>query len=393
MLADNDGSLVKIDTTGCGAKLSSPGYNGVFEFVRVSLASKGAFVDSELFSMMTVHELGLFCRRMGAGLRAGVDMLRLLDSEAKTGRARHRQAMQTVISKVRKGDTLAAAMRAEPKHFPNLLVQLVEASELAGRMENTFAYMAEYYEQLGRTRASFLQKITWPVIQLVIAVGIVGMVILLQAVLTPNTSYDASALGLRGYSGFAIYCLAVTCIAGLAALVVYGVWQNWFQCHQKLMPIVRRVPQVGTALVTLGLSRLSMTLSMMLNAGSDARLAVKQAFLSTGNYYFIGGMQRAVEEVNKGSAFADAFEKSSVLPREFIDEVRIGELSGSETESLDHLARQYQQRAAAALETIATIASVVLWLCIVGLIGFMILRMAFQYLNLLYDTIENPMGN
>jgi type II secretory pathway component PulF len=343
--------------------------------------------------MMKLSELAMFCRRMGTGLRSGVDILKLLDSESHSGNARHRAAMEEIAASIRKGDSLADAMKAQSSHFPNLLVQLVHASELSGRVESMFLYMADYYEQLKQTRSHFLQRITWPMIQLFMAVGVIGLVILLQAVLSPNTTYDASALGLRGYQGFVIYCLGVLTISGLVGLLVYGLWKNWFQCHRRLMPVVQRIPQLVTALETLGLSRLSVTLSMLLNAGVDARHAVKQAFLATGNHYFIGGMKKSVEEVSRGASFGDAFEKSQVLPKEFVDAVRTGEISGSETETLDYMTRQYQQRAAAALDTLATIASVVIWLGIVLLIGFMVLRMAFQYLNLLHDTIENPMGS
>jgi type IV pilus assembly protein PilC len=143
----------------------------------------------------------------------------------------------------------------------------------------------------------------------------------------------------------------------------------------------------------LSLSRLSMTLSMLLNAGVDASHAVKQAFLSTENQYFIGGMERAVAEVGRGSSFGEAFDKSRVLPDEFVDAIRIGELSGTETESLDHLATEYQRRAASALSFIATVASMTVWISIMIFLGFIILRMAFQYLNVLNNAINDPMGN
>ena len=63
--------------------------------------------------------------------------------------------------------------------------------------------------------------------------------------------------------------------------------------------------------------------------------------------------------------------------------MRIGELSGTETESMDHLALQYQERAKSALNTIATIASFTIWLGIILLLAFMIIRMALQYINML----------
>ena len=341
---------------------------------------------------MKLKELGEFCRRMAIGLRAGVDILRILQTEQNMGTQQHRQVMASVDAKLRSGSTLAEAMKAQNRYFPELLVQMVHASELAGRTDSIFSYMAQYYEQLKKTRGDFFQRISWPLIQLGLAVGIIGVVILIQGVVSPNSTYDASGFNLRGFQGFVIYCLGVLLVFGAIGTVIFGIWKNWFGCHRVLTPIVQKIPQLGTAIVTLSMSRLSITLSMLLNAGVDASHAVKQAFLATGNQYFMSGLKPALEEIRKGSSFGDAFEKSAVLPQDFIDAVRVGELSGTETESLDHLAVQYQTRAASALNTIATIASVTIWVCIMIFIGFIILRMAFKYLNLINSFINDPMN-
>jgi type II secretory pathway component PulF len=333
--------------------------------------------------MMKLKAVAAFCRRMGVGLRAGVDILRLLESEQKSGDPRHRAAMQQLTDSIRSGSTFAKGMLDQKQYFPPLLIQMVHASELGGRMDGMFAYMATYYEQLKDTRAFFISRVTWPLIQLAMAIGIIGLVILIQGMLSPNSSYDASGVGLSGLNGFFLYCGVVACVVGSLTLVGYGIWKNWFNCHRVLMPIIQRIPTLGTALVTLGLARLSMTLSMLLNAGVDARRSLKQAFMATGNYYFIGGAERAVKKVEEGASFGDAFAASLVLPDEFIEAVRIGELSGTETESLDHLAVQYQERARTALNLIATIASFVIWLSIMLLLAFMIIRMAMQYINTL----------
>ena len=333
--------------------------------------------------MMKLKPLAAFCRRMGIGLRAGVDILKVLDTETKSGDAKHRQVMANVTEEIRAGKSFAKAMLEQKHYFPPLLIQMVHASELGGRMDSMFTYMADYYDQLKETRSYFIGQISWPLIQLAMAICIIGLVILLQGILSPNTTYDASGTGLTGFSGFITYCTVVGITLGTILLIAYGLWKNWFNCHRLLMPLVQRIPVLGTALTTLGLSRLSMSLSMLLNAGVDAKRATRQAFLSTGNYYYISGRDRAVAEVEKGASFGDAFEASGVLPEEFIESIRIGELSGTETESLDHLATQYQERAKAALNTIATIASFTIWLGIIMLLAFMIIRMALQYINLI----------
>jgi type IV pilus assembly protein PilC len=334
---------------------------------------------------MRLRPLASFCRRMGVGLRAGVDILRILDTETRTGSPEHRQVMALVQHDVQQGNSLGKAMLTQKRYFPPLLIQLVHAGELGGRLEQVFLEMADHYDQMLRTRAHFVGRITMPLIQLGLAILIIGAVILIQGLLHSGSelAYDASSVGLRGVGGFITYILVVGSVAGVLAVTALGIVRNWFNCHRVLMPLVQRVPVLGTALTTLGLTRLCMSLSMLLNAGVEARRSLKQAFLSTGNFYFIGGMDRALESVARGESFGDALDAAAVFPQDFIDVVRIGEISGTETESLDHLAHEYRERSKHALNQIAMIASTVIWLGTMGLIAFMALRMALQYVQLL----------
>jgi type II secretory pathway component PulF len=334
-------------------------------------------------SMMKLSSAANFCRRMGIGLRAGVDILKILETETKTGDSKHREVMARVAERVRSGESLSKSMEQEKAYFPKLLHQMVGASELGGRTDETFHYMADYYDQLKETRSAFIGQIAWPLIQLAMAIVIIGVVILIQGLLGTGDTYDASGLGLSGTSGFITYCLFVGGTLGGLLLVAFGLWKNWFNCHKIVVPIVQRIPVLGSAFITLALSRLSMTLSMLLNAGVEAKRATRQAFLSTGNFYYISGMDRSIAEIDKGSSFGDSFEASRVLPEEFVEGVRVGELSGTETESLDRLALQYRERAKSALSTIAAIASFTIWISVMLLIAFMIIRMAMQYINTL----------
>lgn len=342
---------------------------------------------------MKLRSLANFCRRMGVGLRAGVDILRVLETEARTGDPRHRAAMRTVVDEVRNGSTLSKSMFTVKKHFPPLLIQMIHASELGGRVEATFTYMADYYDDLLVTRNFFIDRIRMPLIQLTLGIVIIGLAILLQGLLAPGgqVAYDATGLGLSGVDGFVRYSLVVSGVALTLGIAAFGIWKNWFSCHRFLMPIVQRIPTLGTALSTLGLSRLSMTLSMLLNAGVDAKRSTKQAFLSTGNFYYISGMDRALDSIGRGESFGEAFSAADVFPDEFIELVQIGEMSGTETESLDHLAVQYRERAKAALNLIATLAGMAVWLTVMLVLGFMALSMGLKYVNFLTD-LSKPGG-
>ena len=89
------------------------------------------------------------------GLKSGVDLLRMLGIESKTGTARHRAVAQSMIEALRDGNTLADSMALQGHYFPVLLIKMVDAGEHAGGMDRTFREMADYYQDLKQSRAAF----------------------------------------------------------------------------------------------------------------------------------------------------------------------------------------------------------------------------------------------
>lgn len=94
---------------------------------------------------MKLKPLAAFCRRMGVGLRSGVDILRLLEMESRMGTKQHKETLAKVNDSIRQGSTFARAMLAEKHYFPPLLIQMVNAAEIGGRMDSMFSYMGDYY--------------------------------------------------------------------------------------------------------------------------------------------------------------------------------------------------------------------------------------------------------
>ncbi len=144
--------------------------------------------------------------------------------------------------------------------------------------------MSEYYRDLRTSRNDFLQRLSWPVIQLVLAFLIISLVIVIQGFLGPENPgpndlvFDASGLGLRGMSGLMIFWAFILIVLGTMGVIAYGIWKNWFQAHRLLVPIAIKIPVIGTVLATTALSRLSMTLAMLLNAGVEAKRCLREAF-------------------------------------------------------------------------------------------------------------------
>ncbi len=344
-----------------------------------------------IFGGISLKALESFCRRMAIGTKSGVDLLRMLGLEAKTGSRRHREVSQSMIDALRNGHSLSESMAQQGHYFPSLLVKMIDAGEHAGGIDRTFREMADYYQDLKQTRSAFISQITFPVIQLGLAFLIACGAIFINGFFASGSSqdkpYDLTGVGLRGVSGVLIFMSLAAIFFGSLAVVAFGVWKNWFGCHKTLVPLVRNVPVIGTVLTTTALSRLSMTLSMMLGAGVDAKRSVRDALLSTGNYYYISGLEKSLSAIGKGKSFAESLDAPKLLPEEFIQNVEVGEMSGSDSESLERMAVVYREKAQLALKQLAILSGFAVWMFIAAMIITAIFLSALQYIKLLNDFL------
>ncbi|MFN7877227.1 MAG: type II secretion system F family protein [Pirellula sp.] len=345
-----------------------------------------------VFGGISLNQLESFCSRMATGLRSGVDVLRLLESESKHGSSRHRQVIDHMILSVRQGESLSGAMTLQGSYFPVLLTRMLKAGEHSGRVEHCFQEMADHYRNLKRARSTFMGQVAFPLISLGIGLGVITLVIFINGFLksgSPNEpAFDITGIGLRGGTGVLIFWSVIALIGGTIGVIAFGIWKNWFGCHHKLVPLVRNVPVIGPVFTTSALSRLSMTLSMMLGAGVDARRSAREALMATGNFYYISGIEQVEESIRQGKSFSEALDAPKLLPSEFIQTVEIGELSGSDSESLERLAIVYREQAEAALSKFAVVSGVAVWMMIAGLIVFAIFTIFFQIMKVYSDAMN-----
>jgi type II secretory pathway component PulF len=201
-------------------------------------------------------------------------------------------------------------------------------------------------------------------------------------------AFDLTGIGLRGTTGVLIFWSVSFVLIASVALVSFGIWKNWFQCHKTLVPLVRNVPVIGPVFTTSALSRLSMTLSMMLGAGVDAKRSVREALLATGNHYYMSGIETAVNSIDQGNSFSESLEATKLLPPEFIQVVEIGELSGSDSESLERMAVTYREKAQSALAQFAIASGLAVWLMIAAIIIFAIFSIFFQIMQVYTNALK-----
>jgi len=134
------------------------------------------------------YNLALISRTLGVLLKSGLTIDQSLSvAEMITENRIYRSNLRTALLRVQKGTSVSAAFarlstsRWRPL-FPILMVKMVGVAERTGRYDESFAYLAEFYEKEVKLSVRNMTTVLEPVLLLIVG-GIVGFVAV--SVITP----------------------------------------------------------------------------------------------------------------------------------------------------------------------------------------------------------------
>ncbi|HLA84584.1 MAG TPA: type II secretion system F family protein [Thermoguttaceae bacterium] len=329
-----------------------------------------------------VKELAQLCRRLATSLSAGVDMRSVWKREASgSSRVALRRRFAVVRDAVAEGRAMADGFDDCGDFFPELFRQLARVGEETGSGAEVLRRLAEHYESQLKRRRIFLAAITWPLIQLIAALFVIGIVIWIMGMIGEGKT-DILGFGLIGSRGLSMY-LAILSGIGIVLLLVIRAFQRGMMWIRSVQRVVLRLPAIGPPLETLALSRIAWVMNLTMNTGMDVRQALRLTLSSTNQARYLDQIPAIDEWIDQGGSIYEAFVHVGSYPPEFLDALHVGEESGSLAESMGRLSEQYEDRARMALAALMTVAGFLIWAMIAMLIIYFIFRIFSFYLSVL----------
>jgi len=339
---------------------------------------------------LSAKTLGELSHRLAVETESGIDVRRTWKREAASAPVRVRGDFQHVSDAVNRGDSLSDALSGTGELFPPLFREIVDVGEKSGTLGSVFHRLSSHYRRIVQTQRLFLMAIAWPMIQLTMAVFVIGLLIWILGIIAQRNNgqpIDILGLGLIGNHGLVIYVnfiiAVVLCVAGLVVAVRRGVL--WTRPLQRA---VMWLPGLGDSLKKLALARLTWALHLTMNVAMDLRHVVPLALRATGNDFYIRHTDQAVKIVAAGRPLYKAFAATGAFPADFIEALEVAEESGGVVESMQRLSKRYEEEAEGALRILTTIAGVLVWLLVAAMIILMIFRIAGFYIGTINDALN-----
>jgi general secretion pathway protein F len=303
------------------------------------------------------RDLALFSQQLARLLKASLPLDRALEILTNlVGEKRSGDAIRRTLEKVRDGASLAEAMMAQQKSFPQAYVSMVRAGEIGGALQAVLARVADFLVRSEAIRQTIISALIYPA--LLVLVAALSITLVLTVVLPQfepvfreaGASLPVStrivmflADGLRDYWWVLLLAVAFAAIG----------WQLLMQQPGMLVRrdrLVLALPIVGDLVGKFEIGRFSRTLGVLLANGVPAPRALALCGGIVGNRVIAGAVETVATRFSEGEGLSAPLARTKRFPSLSVQLIRIGEETGRLEEMLQELAEIYEEEVQRALE-------------------------------------------
>lgn len=320
-------------------------------------------------------ELGL--QQLATMLRSGMTLLAALRTVGdQTGRPRTAALWLDIRERVERGETLSSSLTRYPGQFSAYVIQLVRVGEHSGELDQLLTRAAEHLEQTRNTRMMVLNALTYPVLVMVMAIGVAAFMVF---GVIPKVQHFLEGQGralppitqaLLDISSGCRHHLPRFGIASVVLAVGIGAILQWPPARLAIHAAWLRVPVVGEVLRLSGTAAFSRGLGILVESGVTLLDGLKTVEHLVGNLALQRRVALARMAVMRGESLADALAAGHGFLPMMGRMVAVGEATGTLGATLFESARFHEARLLAFIRRLSVMVEPVTILVVGGIVGF-----------------------
>jgi len=304
------------------------------------------------FGRIKPTEIVLFYRQLALLLNSGIDIVKAMELlQVQTSSRRMAAALGEVITELRGGSRLSAALSKHPELFSKTSCRLLQIGEESGSFETTLKHLADYLEKETVAKKSIKNAMLLPTITVVITIVVMG--ILLTFVLPAfNELYtqlgsDLPAMAsilmgagefLRGIMGY----LAIILVIAVIGLIAYARTPSG---KYRINAIYLRLPLIGRVIHLKELARACRSISLLFYAGLPMPEIIRLTAQASNNAVITQAFSDVEQDMIRGEGLSRPMGKNPIFLPLMVQMVQIGEETGELDTNLEAVAQNYEVEA------------------------------------------------
>ncbi len=315
-----------------------------------------------LFAGVKNKDLVMLSQQITTLFEAQVSALRafsLLASEATSPTLQ--KVLLEVASDLQSGSSIAVALEKHPKVFSKFYVSMVRSGEETGKLDEAFAFMAEYMDRNYEVASKARNALIYPAF--VIATFVAVMVLMLTTVIPRLSSiiiesgtevpvYTKFVMGLGNFLSNYIWLVGIGIVVGGFFLIRYA---KTDEGHDYLARARLNIPYVGDLYRKLYMSRLADSLSTTLKSGIQLVRGMEIAATVVGDPVYGAILKEAAAEIQTGRSASESLGKHPEFPGIMVAMMKVGEETGDLGNILSTIAKFYRREVSNAVDTLVSL--------------------------------------
>lgn len=379
-----------IDAVSVDVAISSLQHRGfIISSIKPANANSETSGQFNWFGGIKNKDIVLLSRQMATLFTAQVSALRifrLLSSEVDKPLLRVK--LLEVADDLQGGSSISNALNKHPEIFSDFYVNMVRAGEESGKLNETFAYLADYLERSYEIVSKAKNALIYPAF--VVIVFIIVMVLMLVMVI-PNLgkiliesgqeipTYTKAVIGLSHFFlNYGIFILAAVITGGL----LLWRWERTAAGGYAIDRFKIAVPYIGNLYTKLYLSRIADNMNTMLISAIPIVKTLEITASIVDNAIYRAILNDAVEGVKAGSPVSEALGKHPEIPGIMVQMMKVGEETGEISSILKTLSRFYAREVTNAVDTLVGLIEPALVVALGLGVGFLLASILIPIYNI-----------
>lgn len=325
------------------------------------------------------EDLTIMTRQLATLVASGiplVESLTALVDQVENLKLKH--ALSEVRERVNEGSSLAEAMKAHPKIFSNLFINMIRAGEASGALDVVLNRLADFSENQTRLKSKITSTMAYPAIMLVIGLG--ALVIIFTFVI-PKLVRLYEDLGqalplptqmLITFSNILTTYWYIVLGAGFLLFLIVRAYLKTSKGKKRFHHFLLHMPVFGPIFRMVAIARFASTLSTLLASGVPILLAMDIVKNILNNVVLTEVIENVRRNVSEGDSIAEPLRKSREFPPLVTHMIAIGEKTGEVESMLSKVAETYNNQVDARVATMTSLIEPVMIVAMSVVIGFIV---------------------
>jgi len=338
---------------------------------------------------LSASERALPTLQLSTLVQAGLPLEEALEAVAQQSQKRRvASLLSQVRGRVMEGQSLAAALGAFPRAFPELFQATVAAGERSGHLGQVLEQLAAYTEARQASRQRIQLALVYPALLMFACVAIVGF---LLGYVVPDVvkifvdsgqplpvltqAMIALSHGLRAYG-----LVLLLIVLGAVALLRWSLRQARWRWHWHRLAL--RIPLLGGVFRAMEAARFASTLAILGKSAVPLVDALEIAAAVIGNVTIRARMSDVARSVREGGTLTRGLEAGGDIPPLMLHMIASGERAGELDAMLARAAEQQEKSLAARIALVVSLFEPAMLVVMGGVVLLIVMAILLPILSL-----------